>query len=95
MAGTIRAMLRASTRGHHLSDNGLYNFGMIRSNVVIIDAGCKTDYDLNKSDFNIKCMRKLWPRLHGLGQESYFRNLQQMWQHSYNLHHALEAFEAL
>ena len=95
IAGTIRAMLRASTRGHHLSDNGLYNFGMIRSNVVIIDAGSKTDCDMTKADFNKKCMRKFWPKLHFYVEESHFRSLQETWQHSHTIKHALEVFEAL
>ena len=41
IVGAVRAMIRAHSVGHILSDNGLYNFGWLRGNVVIIDAGSR------------------------------------------------------
>ena len=41
IVGAIRAMLRAHSIGHILSDNALYNFGFLQGNVVIIDAGSR------------------------------------------------------
>ena len=34
-------MLTAHSREHTLSDNSLFNFGMVHDNVVIIDAGSR------------------------------------------------------
>ena len=41
ITGAIRAMLTAHSRGHILSDNALFNFGMLHGNVVIIDPGSR------------------------------------------------------
>ena len=95
IAGTIRVMLRAATQGHHLSDNGLYNFGMIQSNVVIIDAGSRIKCDMTKGDFNKTCMRKFWPKLNAFVQQSHFTSFQRTWQSHDTIYDASEAFEAL
>ena len=39
--GAVRAMLIAHFNNHILSDNALFNFGMVDGNVVIIDAGSR------------------------------------------------------
>ena len=39
--GAVRAMLISQSMGHILSDNALFNFGMVDSKVVIIDAGSR------------------------------------------------------
>ena len=95
IAGTIRVMLRAATQGHPLSDNGLYNFGMIQSNVVIIDAGSRIKCDMTKGDFNKTCMRKFWPKLNAFVQQSHFTSFQRTWQSHDTIYDASEAFEAL
>ena len=41
IVGAVRAMILAHSVGHILNDNGLYNFGWLRGNAVIIDAGCR------------------------------------------------------
>ena len=58
--GAVRAMLVASSRNHILSDNALFNFGMVNDNVVIIDAGSRSgEAQLNKGTFNRRVMRQL------------------------------------
>ena len=42
--GAARAMLIANSYNHILSDNALFNFGMVDGNVVIIDAGSRLDH---------------------------------------------------
>ena len=42
IVGAVRAMIPAHSVGHILSDNGLYNFGWLRGNAIIIDAGCRS-----------------------------------------------------
>ena len=39
--GAVHAMVTAHSREHILSDNALFNFGMVHDNVVIIDAGSR------------------------------------------------------
>ena len=39
--GAVRAMLLAHLNNHILSDNALFNFGMVDDNVVIINAGSR------------------------------------------------------
>ena len=41
IVGAVCAMILAHSVGHILTDNGLYNFGWSRGNVVIIDAGSR------------------------------------------------------
>ena len=43
--GAIHAMVTAHSSEHSLSDNALFNFGMVQDNVVIIDAGSSTKVD--------------------------------------------------
>ena len=41
IAGAVHAMVTAHSREYTLSDNSLFNFGMLHDNVVIIDAGSR------------------------------------------------------
>ena len=51
--GAVRAMLVASSCDHILSDNALFNFGMVKDNVVIIDAGSHSGQrQLSRGQFN-------------------------------------------
>ena len=51
--GAVYAMVTAHSRGHILSDNALFNFGLVHDNVVIIDAGSRTrSPQYIKGDFN-------------------------------------------
>ena len=56
--GAVRAMLIAHSNNHILSDNALFNFGMVDGNVVIIDAGSRFGQpELIRSKFNTKVMK--------------------------------------
>ena len=57
-------MIRAHSIGHILSDNGFYNFGWLKGNVVIIDAGGRPYAAVMlKRDFNRKVVSKFWSNL--------------------------------
>ena len=61
--GAVYAMVMAHSRGHILSDNALFNFGMVHDNVVIIDAGSRPmSSKMRKSEFNQKVMTKFWSK---------------------------------
>ena len=54
-------MLIAHFNNHILSDNALFNFGMVGGNVVIIDAGSRFGQQhLSKGAFNKKVMTPFW-----------------------------------
>ena len=60
IVGAVPAMILAHSVGHILNDNGLYNFGWLRGNVVIIDAGSRPYAAVMlKRDFNGLVMSKL------------------------------------
>lgn len=58
-------MVVAGLHGLMLSDNNLFNFGVIDSTVVIIDAGSRqiTECETKKSDMNDKCIKRWWYKL--------------------------------
>ena len=59
--GAVRAMLVAWSRNHILSDNALFNFGMVNDNVVIIDAGSVSGQpEQSRGRFNKKVMTPFW-----------------------------------
>ena len=62
--GAVRAMLVASLHNHILSDNALFNFGMVDDNVVIIDAGSLEDRAIERSKrwFNQKVIKQFWKK---------------------------------
>ena len=54
-------MLIPHFNNHILSDNALFNFGMVDGNVVIIDAGSRfRQPELSRSRFNTKVMKPFW-----------------------------------
>ena len=55
--GAIRAMLTAHSGRHILSDNALFNFGMLQGNVVTIDAGSCESSEMTKGEFNQKYLK--------------------------------------
>jgi len=56
-------MLIASSCHHILSDNALFNFGVVNSNVVIIDAGSRSgERQPSKGAFNKKVMTQFWSK---------------------------------
>ena len=57
-------MILARSVGHILSDNGFYNFGLLKGNVVIIDAGSRPYAAVMlKGEFNRKVMSKFLSNL--------------------------------
>jgi len=59
--GAVRAMLIAHLYNHILSDNALFNFGMVDGNVVIIDAGSRYGQpQVSKLRFTKKVMTPFW-----------------------------------
>ena len=60
--GAIRCMVHAACNGHYLSDNALFNFGVLRNEVVITDAGSRPiASDIwSRAVFNKRCMKKFW-----------------------------------
>ena len=80
IVGAVRAMIRAHSVGHILSDNGLYNFGWLRGNVVIIDAGSRPYAAVMlKSDFNRKVMSTVWSNLRLLVHPTTLEKHRQQW----------------
>ena len=61
--GAIHAIVTAHSREHILSDNALFNFGMVQGNVVIIDAGSRRKSSKKtKGEFNRLVMRRFWSK---------------------------------
>ena len=64
IVGAVRAMILAHSVGHILSDNGFYNFGWLKGNVVIIDVGNRPYAAVMlKNDFNRKVISKFCSNL--------------------------------
>jgi hypothetical protein len=62
--GTIRSMLHAAKHGHTMSDNAMFNFGVLQNEIVIIAAGARhLTSEMSKGEFNQNSMRKLWGKL--------------------------------
>ena len=54
-------MLHAAKHGHTMSDIAMFNFGVLRNEIVIIDAGARhLTSEMSKGEFNQTTMRKLW-----------------------------------
>ena len=63
ITGTVRAMLIAHSNNHLISDNGLYNFGMVDDKVVIIDAGSRGYHEkIKRGIFNTMAMKSFWSK---------------------------------
>ena len=61
--GAVYAMVTANSKGHVLSDNSFFNFGMVHDNVVIIDAGSRAiSSQMHRGEFNQKVIRKFWSK---------------------------------
>jgi hypothetical protein len=80
ITGAIRAMLRANTVGHILSDNALFNFGMVQKNILIIDAGSRFDQaKLTRGEFNKKVMQQFWRKVEPLVSTHDLTSLKHQW----------------
>ena len=92
--GAIRAMVKAHAGGHILSDNALFNFGMLQGNVVIIDAGSRESSQMKKSEFNKKVMNQFWSKAQTLVQPADLEVYKQQWRDAgWDMRTALEFYE--
>ena len=81
IVGAVRAMILAHSVGHILSDNGFYNFGWLKGNVVIIDAGTRPYAALMlKGEFNKKVMSRFWSNLNLSVQPTTLEMHRQQWR---------------
>ena len=77
---SVRAMIPAHSVGQILNDNGLYNFGWSRGNVVIIDAGSRLYAAVMlKRDFNRTVIVKFWSNLKLLVHPTTSEKHRQQW----------------
>ena len=58
IVGAVRAMIRAHSIGHIISDNGFYNFGGLKGNVVIICDVSHCAAVMRRGEFNLKVASK-------------------------------------
>ena len=81
IVGAVRAMIRAHSVGHILSDNGFYNFGWLRGNVVIIDVGSRNnDALMLKGEFNKQVISNVWSNLKLLAHPTTLEKHKQQWR---------------
>ena len=96
--GAIRCMLVAQQHGHYLSDNALFNFGVLQNKIVILDAGSR-EKDVatlcRKSDFNTTCMSKFWNKIKIYVKPEDFAQWQETWRWVHSLEDARATFDAL
>ena len=79
--GAIHAMVTANSRQHLLSDNALFNFGMMQDNVVIIDAGSRFGEPLKtKGQFNKGVMAQFWSKAQTLVQPAHLAVHKEQWR---------------
>ena len=88
-------MILAHSVGHILSDNGFYNFGWLKGNVVIIDAGSRPYAAVMlKGDFNRKVMSKFWSNLKLLLHPTTLEKHRQQWNRAgCDMSTALKAYD--
>ena len=101
--GAIHAMLTAYSRGHIMSDNDFFNFGMVGATspcsrkVVIIDAGSRAfRAPISKGDFNETVMSKFWKHVGELliEQPEELKEQRQRWSSSgWVINDALQKYE--
>ena len=63
IVGAVRAMIRAHSIGHIMSDNGFYNFGLLKGNVVIICDVSHCAAVMRRGEFNLKVTSKILSNL--------------------------------
>ena len=63
IVGAVRAMILVHSIGHKLSDNGFYNFGWLKGNVVIIGDVSHCAAVMRRGEFNLKVTSKFWSNL--------------------------------
>ena len=63
IVGAVRAMIRAHSIGHIMSDNGFYNFAWLKCNVVIICDVSHCAAVMRRGEFHLKVTSKFWSNL--------------------------------
>ena len=78
--GAVHAMVTAHSWDHILSDNALFNFGMVQDNVVIIDAGSnRQSTKKTKGEFNRAVMKRFWSKAQTVVQPAKLEVYRQQW----------------
>jgi hypothetical protein len=102
--GAIRAMVTAHSWGHLMSDNALFNFGMVEAttpcslNVVIIDAGSRPRTQppqslITRGDFNKLVMHKFWSKAQMLVQPAELQVHREQWKLAgWDMHITLQTY---
>jgi hypothetical protein len=95
--GAIRCMLAAACSGLWLSDNALFNFGVLHDKVVIIDAGSRgfQEQQSTKSQFNNRSMRSFFFKAAMHLDFADLADWKQTWHCAQELNEALRDFERL
>ena len=93
--GAIRAMVTAHSRGHLLSDNALFNFGMVQDNVVIIDAGSRPKTPpITRGELNKSVMTKFWSKAQTLVQPAELEVHREQWRSAgWDMHTVLQTYQ--
>ena len=81
IVGAVRAMILAHSVGHIPSCYDFCNFGWLKGNVVIIDAGSRPYAAVMlKGEFNRKVMSKFWSNLQRLVHPTTLEKHKQQWR---------------
>jgi hypothetical protein len=93
--GAIHAMVTAHSREHLLSDNALFNFGMVQDNVVIIDAGSRAKTPpMTRGEFNKKVMKPFWSKAQTLVQPADLEVHREQWKSAgWNMDIVLQTYQ--
>ena len=97
--GCVRTMLHASTHGHIMSDNALFNFGKHLDDIKIIDAGSRplqeVPNSITKGDFNTISMKKFWSKVRLVVHKTELATYQTAWQEAPDMDSARKTFDML
>ncbi len=94
--GCIRAITSAAAAKHILSDNALFNFGMLGDTVVIIDAGSRSAEEWSKAEVTKKVMQSFWSKAQMWLRPDELNRCQQAWRSApQTLTEAAKTFEEM
>ena len=85
-------LVKAAMHGMMISDNNLFNFGVINNTVVIIDAGSRRlqSTAILKGTLNDKSIRRWWSKLGPQCRPDELEEIQEIWTNAWNLTDASE-----
>ena len=94
--GAVRCMLHAASYGHTLSDNALFNFGVLVNNIVIIDAGSRElTNPISKGQFTQTCLKRFWSKVRLVVDQADLINSQSAYRNACNMDEAKNALDQL